>query len=77
MLSIRTVNNTIINDCNATAVIFDSSLNNKISDIENVVIKISFKVEDLNNTSDTDFFRSTNLIDTDTGVGPGADSGSL
>ena len=66
--SSRFENNTILNDCNATAVVFDTSLTNKISDIEKDVIKISFKLEDLNNPSNKDFSKEANLIDTETAI---------
>ena len=66
--SSRFENNTILNDCNASAVVFDTSLTNKISDIEKDIIKISFKLEDLNNLSDKDYSKEANLIDTETAI---------
>ena len=66
--SSRFENNTILNDCNASAVIFHPSLSNKVSNLETVKIKISFKLEDLNNYSTKDFSEKTNLIDTETAI---------
>ena len=61
-------NNNILNDCNASAVIFHPSLSNKVSNLEKVKIKVSFKLEDLNNYSTKDFSEKTNLIDTETAI---------
>ena len=66
--SSRFENNTILNDCNASAVIFHPSLSNKVSNLEKVKIKVSFKLEDLNNYSTKDFSEKTNLIDTETAI---------
>ena len=66
--SSRFENNTILDDCNASAVIFHPSLSNKVSNLETVKIKISFKLEDLNNYSTKDFSEKTNLIDTETAI---------
>ena len=66
--SSRFENNTILNDCNASAVIFHPSLSNKVSNLEKVKIKVSFKLEDLNNYSTKDFSEKTYLIDTETAI---------
>ena len=60
-------NENILKDCNATAIIFDTSLSKKLSSVKENIIKISFKIESLK-TFNTDFSNEIDFIDSETAI---------